>query len=343
MMTSPFSWLICGNDDEDDCDAELPKQPGEEPKCKSGSYKGCMCNTPSDIFIEVAGDEEQQSILLISDLLGEQIAQPEPEPPTECDRDNLSDIPANVFGGPQNNVYHHFCDNWAAGTELRMTVDASGNNKSPEWQLLRRTPPPNPDLYTHYNIDLGFTPSDGDEKCVKECVDAFSQISNACRNTGAQNQEMQRSGSVDVGCGVFDYTITPTTPLELQERQCYASDEFGSHHDIHGDQVTWISGFACTGAGIKTIKRGDSSTNIAYAAYDNRQPVQFNIYWKDGCVLDYPSYDEVHPANPLVLDDPGHTYCQDLFINNYKKCYNDGVGGSIQAGCLVYEFKATHD
>lgn len=48
-------------------------------------------------------------------------------------------------------------------------------------------------------------------------------------------------------------------------------------------------------------------------------------------------------ANPLARKDAGPRECQNLFIDNYKKCNNGGVGGSVQVGCLVYEFKATHD
>lgn len=56
-------------------------------------------------------------------------------------------------------------------------------------------------------------------------------------------------------------------------------------------------------------------------------------------VFDY----NITPTTPLALKDPGYTYCQNLFIDNYKKCDNTGVRGSIQAGCLVYDLKAKHD
>ena len=158
---------------------------------------------------------------------------------------------------------------------------------------------------------------------------------------------MQKSGSLDAGCGVFDYNITPpppppTTPLEQQERHCYGADDFGKHGDIHVTQVTWSSQFACAGTGIQTVRSGDPSTAIAFSGYDNRQPIQFNIYWKDGCQLEG-GLTEIYPANPLARKDAGHSECQNLFIDNYKKCNNGGVGGSVQVGCLVYEFKATHD
>ncbi|KAI1346531.1 hypothetical protein F5Y01DRAFT_321669 [Xylaria sp. FL0043] len=334
--------LVCGfSDEDDDCDVQLPQQPNDEPTCKSGDNTGCMCNAPSDVIFDIAENEEQQAILLISSLLSGNETQPDPT--AQCDTNNLSNIPGNIFDGPQNNVYHHFCDKWVAGTELTMTVDASGNNKDAEGQLrsLRRTPPANPDSYTHYNINLGFKPSDGDKKCVKECVDAFSQIGSACRNTGVQNQLMQSSGSLDVDCGVFDYTIVATTPLEVQEQQCYGADDFGSHGDIHESRVNQLSLRTCINS-PNTIKRGDPSTNVAVPDDDDGQPVQMNIYWKDNCVLDYPSPDEMSPGNPLG---PDHLdiYCRNLLNNDWKQCNNKGVGGYIQVGCLVYEFKATHD
>ncbi len=107
-------------------------------------------------------------------------------PPFLADMGNVSTIPWDVFDGPQNNVYQSFCDQWVAGTELAMTVDTSGNRKDqdPDGQLfLRTSSTADLDAYIHYNIDLGFKPSNGDEECVRGCVDAFSQISSTCRQT----------------------------------------------------------------------------------------------------------------------------------------------------------------
>ncbi|KAI0529941.1 hypothetical protein GGR58DRAFT_518848 [Xylaria digitata] len=279
---------------------------------------------------------------------GKKGVETQPSPTTQCDVNNLSNIPKNVFDGPQNNVYHQFCDKWAAGTEPIMTVDAKGNNKDAEGQLrsLRRTPPANADAYTHYNINLGFKPSDSGNECVQDCADAFSQIGSACSNTGAQDQFMQSSGSLDVECGVFDYNIAKTIPPELQERHCYGADEFGSHGDIHGWRLDRITTRVCSGLGDAMIKRGDPSTNIAARDDDNGQPVQLNIYWEDNCVIDYPNPDEVDAGLPLGKTLEGNirdAYCKKLFTDNWGQCNNGGAGGSIQAGCIVYEFKAKGD
>lgn len=153
---------------------------------------------------------------------------------------------------------------------------------------------------------------------------------------------MSKSGKLDIGCGVFDFAIAgPTVPLAAQERHCFGADEFGKHGDIQPATVSSLSGWACVGTAITPIKRGDPATNIHFLSVDGKVPYQYNIYWRDGCLLDSEvGYDAVFPANPLGVKDPGHTACQDLLVDNYKKCNNGGVGGSVQVGCLVYEFKA---
>ncbi|KAH7333207.1 hypothetical protein BKA65DRAFT_596796 [Rhexocercosporidium sp. MPI-PUGE-AT-0058] len=341
--------LICGNDDKDNCEVELPKEPGGDAKCKSGEYQGCMCYTPQEVYINMASNEEQLTMLLTWNLLGHQTSEPPQaaEPVAKCDVKYRSGIPGNVFGGPTNNVYHNFCDKWVAGIELKMTVDALGNDRAPVGQLMLRprVPPQDPSNYMYYNIDLGFKPSVGGKKCVYECTQAFGQITSGCSNAGSKVQVMQTTGSIDVDCGVFEYSITPpsTTPLVLQNRNCYGANDFGSHKDIHESEVRKFSSMACAGTARTPIRSDDPSSNRRFATFDNKQPIQYKIYWKEGCVLEPPGGEEIYPSNPLASKDAGSTYCQGLLIDNFKKCNNGGVGGNIQAGCLVYDFKAKHD
>ncbi|KAG4440793.1 hypothetical protein IFR05_003721 [Cadophora sp. M221] len=305
--------LVCGKDDQDNCEVELPKEPGGDAKCKSATLE-----PPSA-----------------------------PEPVAKCDVKDRSGIPGKIFGGPTNNVYHSFCDKWAPGTELKMTVDAMGNNKAPVGQLMLRprVPPQDPSNYMYHSIELGFMPSGGGKKCVYDCMKAFGQITSGCSNAGSSEQIMQTTGSIGIDCGVFDYKIIPPpiTPLALQNRNCYAAAEFGSHKDIHESQVKSLSSIACGGTAKKPIRRDDPSSNRIFAGFDKSQPVQYKIYWKEGCMLEPPYSEEIYASNPLGLKDASPTYCQELLIDNYKKCNNLGVGGNIQAGCLVYDFKPKHD
>lgn len=157
-----------------------------------GEHQGCQCETPPDIYVNWASNEEQQAMLLIDKLLGAIKDKPnEPERPTaNCDMDNLSEIPGNVFGGPKNNVYHHFCESWLDDAEFKMRVDAAGSNKDPEIikqkKIQGRTPPPNPDVYKVYDFNLGFESSGGDGKkeCAQNCTVAFDTLWSACSNSG---------------------------------------------------------------------------------------------------------------------------------------------------------------
>jgi hypothetical protein len=153
---------------------------------------------------------------------------------------------------------------------------------------------------------------------------------------------MYSKGKLDVGCGVFDYNIyNPTTALAEQEQFCYHVEDFAATGgDIHYDWVSQYSGYACVGTALKTIKKNDKSTFIQVYTETNDAPYQYNVWWKDGCELENNGPTEVYASNPLNIDDPGHVACQNYLINDYKNCNNKGAGGSIQVGCLIYEFKA---
>ncbi|KAK3317193.1 hypothetical protein B0T19DRAFT_434438 [Cercophora scortea] len=342
--------LFCGYLDEfhPDCDVKLPDNEGGKPVCASGKYKGCECNTPIVVYEGLLTADQETFVREVWNAMAKGSTTPPSPPKPECQPEKFSDIPSNVFESPQNTVYGHFCDHWVKDLELKMTVDAAGNNRNPQPHLTQvsgRTPPPNPDTWSaHYSFDLSFEPTDKSKKCALDCNGAYSLMTNACSNTGTVGVLMAKTGKLDSGCGVFDYTIIgPTVPLAAQERHCFGADEFGSHKDIQGPTQSWYAGFACDKTDVKPVKRGDPSTNVHFGARDDKGAwYQFNIYWADGCVLDYNpiSWDAIYPANPLAGAQPGDTNaCRDLLVDNYRLCNNGGVGGSIQVGCLVYEFK----
>ncbi|KAI0004056.1 hypothetical protein F4779DRAFT_630464 [Xylariaceae sp. FL0662B] len=335
--------LVCGYEDKQDCEVKLPDKTDkkdQKPVCKSGAHKGCECNAPTDMYVDIASVEEQKAMIYISKLFAKP-KDPGPQLKPECQKNAPSDIPSNVFGSGKTNIYHHFCSKWSQKDQLQMTVDSAGNNRKPEIQLGKRTPPPNTSSWSHYNFNLNFQPAKGNKKCIADCSNAFSNITTTCANRGSKDIVMPKSAKLDVGCGVFDYNIVgPTMPLEPQKRKCYGKDDFGSHGDIQRYWQRLYTGYACTGTALKPIKRGDSSTFRHFQTVTNGVPYQFNIYWKDGCITDYPGRDEIYASNPQDIKDPGHVACQNLLTDNYDKCYNGGVGGSIQVGCLVYEFKA---
>ncbi|OAQ80923.1 hypothetical protein VFPFJ_09376 [Purpureocillium lilacinum] len=345
--------LTCGTGEKDDCKMRAPKKPGDSPVCDAGEHKDCECSAGVIWDIETVSDAQQKAMLAIAALhkkLGGG-GKGDPKPGNnkpDCNPYDLSVIPSNVFrnpNAPEKNVYHHFCEKWYKESKLEMTVDAAGNNKKPEPHLksvIKRTPPPDPSNWSKYDFNLSFKPAEGKKECAMDCKAAYALMSTACSNSGAMSVPMSKGGKLDVGCGVFDYSISEDkniVPLKAQDRHCFAPDEFGKHRDIHPGSVSSYSGWPCTGTALKPVRRGDDSTFIKFKTTEDDVAYQYSVVWKQGCSLDS-GVDAIYASNPLAIKDPGHTACQQTFIDNYKECLNGGIGGNIQIGCLVYEFKA---
>ncbi|KAI9892736.1 MAG: hypothetical protein M1814_001156 [Vezdaea aestivalis] len=261
----------------------------------------------------------------------------------KCDTKALSGVPFNVFHGSAGNVYDKFCD--AVGkdqkTKLTWNVNAKGDLK-PKRRRSKRTPPPNPDGYDSYNFELNWAPA-GSAACSPSCKDAFASIANSpCGHQGGQQNGMTAAASLDVGCGSYSYKITgkdvpavegPPKPF-LSAQYCFPSDVFGKHGDINGDFQAQYTGWACAGSALKTIKKGDPSTFVKWETTTNGVPYSYNIYWKDKCES---AVNEANLFQPYKEIDAN---CLTMLQNDYKKCGNGGIGGSVSVGCIVYEFKA---
>ncbi|KAF5967311.1 hypothetical protein FCOIX_12022 [Fusarium coicis] len=100
------------------------------------------------------------------------------------------------------------------------------------------------------------------------------------------------------------------------------------------------AGFACPETESKMIKKNDSSTFISYQRWIYGAPYLCNVYWKDFCELEN-GKTEQDVTDPLEEGwEPGARVCQESLTKAYRGCDNEGTGGSLQAGYLVYEFQA---
>ncbi|CAI0654848.1 unnamed protein product [Colletotrichum noveboracense] len=269
------------------------------------------------------------------------VADENPPPPytAECSADPGA-VPYNVFAGQSGNVFGDFCDGIDTAKDLKTTVDASG-------KVIKRTPPPNPATWKNYKFHLEYA-AGADRGCKKTCNDAFQSLKAACGSKGGHSNEMSTTGSINVGCGTYSYAIekfdykpdpASTTPLTLQERVCFDKDAFSKHGDVYEMDQRFFTGIACGGTADKVIKKGIRGAQVTYQGNVNDVLYTYNIFWMDGCEMDV---DEVNAMVPLGKTGEGVT-CTQFMIDNYKKCNNGGIGGTIQAGCVVYEFKASEN
>lgn len=222
------------------------------------------------------------------------------------------------------------------------------------------------DSYKGWTFDFTLETTIENDCSAYSCVDVFGKFAQCMStdpifvigktitnlSTGTYGSHTKyKTGKLELDCGTAKYAMNnpdddeetpeekPKTALKMQDDTCYGADDFGDHGDIHESWVRQYSGWTCAGTAISTIKAGEEGTFRNVYTVINGVPYQFNIYWKDRCELET-GQTEMYPANPLGEENPGYTKCQEILIDNYKRCINGGVGGSNQAGCLVYEFKA---
>lgn len=102
-------------------------------------------------------------------------SEPSEPPKTECDMDDESGLPFNVFQG----VYGQFCDEAKREGSLRWSVDSRGNRiPLMRRHLHERTPPPDPDAYPDVRIHLEWAPNeDAAVECMTSCADAYYTLS----------------------------------------------------------------------------------------------------------------------------------------------------------------------
>lgn len=268
----------------------------------------------------------------------------QPTPKPSCDMNKASNIPYNVFPF----AYGPFCDTQSKNPKSAVNsyVDSNGKPIKRQRSLDKRTPPPNPDTYKDYIFHLKWDPAGDATSCSKSCKDAWDYISNSpCGHTGGQSNAVTSTGTFDLGssCGKYSWEITapttpspsptptPITPLKEANLQCAGKNTGG---DVHKDTLSYNSGFACAGTAYKNL--GPNDPGMDYVSKDGSVTYHYHVQWIQGCKT---TVDTQNVANPLNIQNPGYTICQDTYIKTYDQCTgNGGAGGTIDEGCLRYSF-----
>jgi hypothetical protein len=124
----------------------------------------------------------------------------------------------------------------------------------------------------------------------------------------------------------------------LEWKRCFGTYQFGKHKEIYPISQQNYEGFACPETESTMIKKNDSSTFISYQRWIYGAPYLYNVHWKDFCELEN-GKTEQDVTDPLGDGwKPEARVCQESLTKAYRGCDNEGTGGSLQAGCLVYEF-----
>ncbi|RYP49893.1 hypothetical protein DL769_011025 [Monosporascus sp. CRB-8-3] len=322
--------------------------------CSEGRTKGCTCDPKVEDRISVFDPNFHQAVLDAMEEIAEEPEEPK-EPTIECPG-GISNVPSEFF---LDKTSKGFCEEVMKdlGAELLPTAYDIDGNKIPilklanqkaaeaKRALLKRSPPENSDNYLDYQFFLSYSPEDGECLVPEEdlCRNAWEPLvkSNCGNNHGSAGNRMFIDASIDVGCGKFTWHVEkPAEPLpapSLGNRDCHAEH---SHYDVHdGQQDSWsLSGCRMFAAG-KTMKAGDPEIYwhpVGFPGADTDYHQNYEISWIDGCQT---SATEQSVEFPIEADQS--ISCASLMRENYLNCNNGGAGGSIDAGCLRYDFYAT--
>ncbi|KAK8127784.1 hypothetical protein PG984_008892 [Apiospora sp. TS-2023a] len=197
------------------------------------------------------------------------------------------------------------------------------------------------DYYEGWEFEFDLTTTDTDKGCsAYQCADVFGKF----KSCSYDSHTSYKTGELKLDCGTAKYAMhgpedKPKTPLTMHDGICYGPDQFGPHEAIQPDSVEVLSLWLCRGNNPKYVEAGKPETFLGL--YSNEKaPYFFQIYWKDGCELENGAT-KLDIRNPLS-EKPDYDRCPSIMQDNFLRCNNGGVGGSVQAGCLVYDFNAGH-
>ncbi|KAK1991408.1 hypothetical protein LX36DRAFT_590539 [Colletotrichum falcatum] len=143
----------------------------------------------------------------------------------------------------------------------------------------------------------------------------------------------------------FSRAVRPRelAPFELRAVECHDPKypEYKNHPDVHSQNVDIACSRFCRSAlALATLTAVDDVKTHPLHAWRWRfrdhvyVHMDFKVHWRVNCRTE-PGFQEIeYPLGPY-----GPT-CRDIMFENYRSCNNGGIGGSTQAGCLVYTLNA---
>ncbi|WQF84830.1 hypothetical protein CDEST_09844 [Colletotrichum destructivum] len=132
-------------------------------------------------------------------------------------------------------------------------------------------------------------------------------------------------------------------PFELQQINCNdpKEPEYKRHPDVHRDAVNKGAKRFCESDFARdTLTIVDDTIDHPLHAWRWRYKDQmgviqdYKVLWRAKCRTKQGFQDIGYPLGP------GGPSCVDIMKDNYAKCNNGGIGGSTQAGCLVFTLNA---
>ncbi|KAF2703709.1 hypothetical protein K504DRAFT_485513 [Pleomassaria siparia CBS 279.74] len=314
--------------------------------CSEGSTKGCLCNPKTVDRITVSDANLHQAVLDAISELDKLPKEPE-EPNISCPGDIspvsskfLVDKTANGFC---EEVMKDLNSNFGStaydidGNKMPLLKTVKGEGGVARRALQRRSPPEKSDYYKDYKFLLSYKHEEGNCLLPKEdlCKNAWRALvrSQCGNNHGSAGDRMFVDAVIDVGCGTFSWHVEapPKAPPKptLSSRVCHHAHK---HYDVRSSYVDQWSSLGCRREPGKKMQAGDKDIKWHPIGFGADYHQQYKISWIDGCSV------TTEQSVELPMEGDQGVSCGNLLRDNYYDCNNGGAGGSIDAGCLRYDF-----
>ncbi|EEH35239.2 hypothetical protein PAAG_06286 [Paracoccidioides lutzii Pb01] len=286
---------------------------------------------------------------------------PPGKPKQKCDTKWVSSYPFNAFDLTHKNFCRIVKRQRNPGRPVRLNVNSKGNIKTSPltvqdpnnpgypFSLTKRTPPPNPHTWKDITIQYTWRQTIGG-RCSASCDEAYSRLARSeCGHQGAKQNQMTVEGQIDVGCGVYSYSLrgpprlVPTKPQETPKQDppkepavpkspvCYGAHQFTTKGDVSRFVQNILIAQVCGKIPRKTMKQGDKP--IVFYKKVGKIPYRYAITWLHNCKS---TVTQMNVLNPVKGDKAS---CKSLMEKSYTECKgNEGRGGYFDVGCLRYEF-----
>jgi hypothetical protein len=292
-------------------------------------------------------------------MINQFVLAPEAKEPV-CNVDGvITEFPENVF---RLGVYQKFCEEVSRAQDKELTgmVDSRGNQIPNREKFVSRTdrrvhvgirsPPPNPDTWKDYRIQLRWQPGQATDTCADSCAEAMVSIANSpCKffystrslpitlpgcvfinrqtraggHTGRQSNTMTQDISYDVGCGTYSVFVDsppeppPQDPYWPQDQKCHERFPYEPPVTVDSEEQARRAKEFCDSLSTRVIK-ADEDEGMELQLFGNLgfQVLWYNRKWSPlrPCTL----YKEQSVAKPLPHDDT--VTCYKLMRENYENC-----------------------
>ncbi|VZH92068.1 unnamed protein product, partial [Fusarium fujikuroi] len=176
--------------------------------------------------------------------------------------------------------------------------------------------------------------------CVQDCLGAMSKLALSCGLTGSRANGISDSGSLVVSCGICSYRVVEDYQHTTTDTTSDVATATATAESTSSEATTSSSGSTTVTADEATVTKVVTTSEDATSSTEPGTRWRMDGGWEAGPDIEHTyketSHGVVYEYKVNWAQGSGDITAYSLMRGAFEKCNNGGLGGSIQAGCLVY-------